>query len=397
MAQRQRGSVWEAGESKLIVSMSFGVSALFKWKPGPSPDSDASASWLHHGDLLVMDGCCQDEYLHCTDPLQGGERVNITFRWIRNHVPRCPLAAGVVCCLPTCAKGSFVYPNTEVFLPGTLSVVLLVLLGWGFFFLIALLPLGRNCAAGRCAATGFLVGCGVGLVSAVFDRTLGVCYSVDVTKDDWLLWMRSTLVQERPPSLLNNDAYFVFWTTGAPWGNGRQKYYKTLFPPFLLFCLLVSRISSFRFWGKILRYLWIGRARHPGPSSNNLDVEVFNVGGFLTHGDYVLDTDADFVAVVEHRLVPARARSEGKRLLQAGARSVWAPASLEGGMLVMLASVWLACVVLPFLCLPLLLSAFLSSFILVGFLDVYCLSLGVAFFISLLCMVFREPRLILRS
>ena len=67
------------------------------------------------------------------------------------------------------------------------------------------------------------------------------------------------------------------------------------------------------------------------PSSNNLDVEVFNVGGFLTHGDYVLDTDADFVAVVEHRLVPARARSEGKRLLQAGARSVLAPASLGGG------------------------------------------------------------------
>ena len=29
------------GESKLIVSMSFGVSALFKWKPGPSLDSDA--------------------------------------------------------------------------------------------------------------------------------------------------------------------------------------------------------------------------------------------------------------------------------------------------------------------------------------------------------------------
>ena len=124
------------GESKLIVSMSFGVSALFKWKPGPSLDSDASESWLHHGDLLVMDGCCQDEYLHCTDPLQGGKRVNITFRWIRNHVPRCPLAAGVVCCLPTCAKGSFVYPNTEVSLPGILSVVLLVLLGWdgGFSF-----------------------------------------------------------------------------------------------------------------------------------------------------------------------------------------------------------------------------------------------------------------------
>ena len=87
------------GESKLTVSMSFGVSALFKWKPGPSVDSDACSSWLHHGDLLVMDGRCQDEYLHCTEPLQGGERVKITFRWIRNHVHRCPLATGVVCCL----------------------------------------------------------------------------------------------------------------------------------------------------------------------------------------------------------------------------------------------------------------------------------------------------------
>ena len=121
-------------ESKLIVSMSFGVSALFKWKPGPSLDSDAGSSWLHHGDLLVMDGCCQDEYLHCTDPLRGGERVNITFRWIRNHVPRCLLATGVVCCLPTCAKGSLVSSNTELILPGILSVVLLALLGWGFSF-----------------------------------------------------------------------------------------------------------------------------------------------------------------------------------------------------------------------------------------------------------------------
>ena len=34
--------------------------------------------------------------------------------------------------------------------------------------------------------------------------------------------------------------------------------------------------------------------------------------------------------MVEHQLVPARARSEGERLLQAGARSVWALASLEG-------------------------------------------------------------------
>ena len=75
---------------------------------------------------------------------------------------------------------------------------------------------------------------------------------------------------------------------------------------------------------------------------------------------FVLDTDADFVAVVEHRLVPARARSEGKRLLLAGIRSVWA-----------------SCVVSPSLCLLLLLLDFLSFSSLVGFFGVICLSLEV--------------------
>ena len=54
-----------------------------------------------------------------------------------------------------------------------------------------------------------------------------------------------------------------------------------------------------RWWGKVLWLLWIGRARHPGPFSGNMTVEVFNVGGWL-----------DFLAVVEHRLVPARVRGE---------------------------------------------------------------------------------------
>ena len=69
----------------------------------------------------------------------------------------------------------------------------------------------------------------------------------------------------------------------------------------------------------------LGQAKHLGPSLNNLDVEVFNVGRFLTHGDYALDTDSDFMVVVEHKLVPARARSENQRLKRAGFGSVWAP------------------------------------------------------------------------
>ena len=189
------GLFGKQGESKLIVSMSFGVSAFFKWKPAPSLDSDASSSWLHHGDSLVMDGCCQDEYLHCTDPVQGGERVNITFRWIKNHVPRCPLATGVVCCLPTCAKGSLVSSNTELFLPGLLSVVLLVLLGWVFFFLIALFSswLELRCRVLRCYWLSCRVRCGFGGRSSRQNsgsKHLGWLY----LGIDWSFWMRSTLV-----------------------------------------------------------------------------------------------------------------------------------------------------------------------------------------------------------
>ena len=43
-------------------------------------------------------------------------------------------------------------------------------------------------------------------------------------------------------------------------------------------------------------------------------VEVFNVGGWLTHGDLALDAGLHFLAITEHRLIPARVRSEWARL-----------------------------------------------------------------------------------
>ena len=56
-----------------------------------------------------MDGQCQDEFLHRTDPGRDQERINITFRWVKQHVSSCPLfKVGVACCLPTCAHGSSV-------------------------------------------------------------------------------------------------------------------------------------------------------------------------------------------------------------------------------------------------------------------------------------------------
>ena len=42
-----------------------------------------------------------------------------------------------------------------------------------------------------------------------------------------------------------------------------------------------------------------------------------------------MDTEVDFLAVTEHRLIPARVRSEWARLKAKGVASVWAPASQD--------------------------------------------------------------------
>ena len=74
--------------------------------------------------------------------------------------------------------------------------------------------------------------------------------------------------------------------------------------------------------------LWTGRAKHPGPvsPSQHVGLEVFFVGRWLTHGDFALEAKVDFLAVVEHRLIPARVRSEWARLKEKGLASIWAPA-----------------------------------------------------------------------
>ena len=78
------------GDSKLIVSLSLGSSVTFKWKAKSCSDSEVSSCWLHHGDLLVMGGRCQDEYLHCTGLGLADKRMNITYRWVRYHTLSCP-------------------------------------------------------------------------------------------------------------------------------------------------------------------------------------------------------------------------------------------------------------------------------------------------------------------
>ena len=60
-------------------------------------------AWSDHGDLLVMDGLTQSEYV--ASGLQG-PRVNLTFRWVAQHIASCPLAGAVGCVLPSCVQGS---------------------------------------------------------------------------------------------------------------------------------------------------------------------------------------------------------------------------------------------------------------------------------------------------
>ena len=144
----------------------------------------------------------------------------------------------------------------------------------------------------------------------------------------YLVFKLYVLALVRQPSLRSYNACMVSRVTRASRRNCRLTDGKTSFSSNNVF--LISRNPLKRFWGLVSWYLWIGRAKNPGPdSSQHLSVEVLNVGGWLSHGDLALDTEVDFLAVTEHRLIPARVRSEWARLKAKGVASVWAPASQD--------------------------------------------------------------------
>ena len=57
-------------------------SSLSRWKVNFCSHSAASSCWLDRGDVLIMDGRCQDEFVHCANPSLEQERIKVTFRWI---------------------------------------------------------------------------------------------------------------------------------------------------------------------------------------------------------------------------------------------------------------------------------------------------------------------------
>ena len=86
---------------------------------------------------------------------------------------------------------------------------------------------------------------------------------------------------------------------------------------------LFGRNSLVMFWGLVVWHLWIGRGQAPGPGSQSFAIEVFNVDGWLSHGDFAPDVEVDFSAVVEHRPIPATLRCEAAGLRDKGVASVW--------------------------------------------------------------------------
>ena len=61
----------EYGDAKLIVSVSLGGSAVFEWKRRSCPDDEGHLCCLGHGDILVMDGRCQDKLTSSYGSLSG--------------------------------------------------------------------------------------------------------------------------------------------------------------------------------------------------------------------------------------------------------------------------------------------------------------------------------------
>ena len=98
----------ECGEAKLIVSVSLGRAAVFKWRRQSCPDDEGHLCWLGHSDILVMDG----QWARMSSSIVrilAGNKNGSTLRSAGSHNMFHPVLlfrTGVACCLPTCAQGS---------------------------------------------------------------------------------------------------------------------------------------------------------------------------------------------------------------------------------------------------------------------------------------------------
>ena len=164
-----------------------------------------------------MDGQCQDEFRHCTDPGSDQEWINITFRWIKQHVASCSfLRTGVACCLPTCARG-FSLSGTELVEKGGFRAFWLLFGALCILGVLALLVISLVCTrlgCQRCAS------CCTRPVGGVWWRhylcyTWGVCWvaqkKLPVKKFGMVFMVSSCIcwLQWDGPSGPTSDLYFI--------------------------------------------------------------------------------------------------------------------------------------------------------------------------------------------
>ena len=83
-------------------------------------------------------------------------------------------------------------------------------------------------------------------------------------------------------------------------------------------CSVGALLVGFGVW-------WYGTRGLAGPGKLGLVLRMLSLRCFC----FALEVDADFLAVVEHRLIPAWVRRELSRLRAKGLASTWAPSSQE--------------------------------------------------------------------
>ena len=191
----------KCGDAKLIVSVSLGSTALFRWRRQSCLDGEEHLCCLGHCDILVMDGQCQDEFLHRTDPGREQERINVTFRWVKQHVSSCP--QGLSWCL--------------VHMGGGRGLVLLVPVVYKAWVIRVCFLLDTPC--------GLFPGGGITFVTSGENawQLMKLPAGIFGAKREFWMWTPYMLALMRQPSLHGYDACMVCWTNGALRRNCRHK------------------------------------------------------------------------------------------------------------------------------------------------------------------------------
>ena len=235
----------ECGDANLIVSVSLGSSALFRFRRQSCPYDEGHLCRLDHGEVLVMDGQCQDEFLHCTGCGREQERINITFRWIKQHVSSCPLlkAGWHAVCQRVRRVHQFLLWRIWVLAVFGLSCFSLVLCAFWVFTPSCVQGLGHfgvppaGLALWVCSSCGhYLCDLWRANMAAHNTATHFSHFSFFRFQAFFEFWMPYLLALAGQPSLHGYDAFMVYWVQGALRRHRRLKYGKTFFFLYGFFC-----------------------------------------------------------------------------------------------------------------------------------------------------------------